>query len=33
MDDEEIAFFIWDKVVEAVIGATWIHVTPISSAT
>lgn len=26
-------FFIWDKVVEAVIGATWIHVTPISSAT
>lgn len=32
VDKGKIRFLMWDKVVEALIGATWLHVTPISSA-
>lgn len=32
MDIGKIRFLMWDKVLEALIGAKWLHVTPISSA-
>jgi hypothetical protein len=31
VDDGKIRFLMWDKVVEALIGATWIHVAMSSS--